>query len=196
VSALRQITPELLKAKAHLYEPNPVVKWQMEPGRGNWFSESTRRFVGQNPPPGALLYYSLTQKAATASLKVVDYTGKTVRELPAKTEPGFYQVVWDLTERPPPAKAASAAPAGKGSPAAAPSDKPAGAAKSPTSPPPPEKEEEPPEMPFFGGQAKPVPAGVYQVVLTVDGTELTKWLRVEPDPSQPAAAVAEGNEGP
>jgi photosystem II stability/assembly factor-like uncharacterized protein len=198
VSALRQLTPELLKAKAHLYEPNPVVKWQMEPGRGNWFSESSRRFVGQNPPPGALLYYSLTQKAATASLKVVDYAGKTVRELPAKTAPGFYQVVWDLTERQPPAKAASAAPAAKGSPTAAPSDKPAGAVKSSTNPPPPEKEEEPPEeMPlFFGGQPKRVPAGVYRVVLTVDGTELTKWLRVDPDPSQPATAVAEGDESP
>ena len=34
VTALRQMTPEVLKAKAHLYGPNTVVKWQMEPGRG------------------------------------------------------------------------------------------------------------------------------------------------------------------
>src|SRR5438552_5607835 len=176
VTPLRQLTAEILKAKAHLYEPNTVVKWQMEPGRGNWFSESSRRFVGQNPPTGALLYYSLGQKANTVSLKVVDYAGKTIRELRTKTEPGLHQVVWDLMERQAPVKEASAAPAAKADPASTPEKKLVTA--------PPEKEEEPPEeIPmFFGRQPKLVPPGVYRVVLTVDGADSAKWLRVESDP--------------
>src|SRR5205823_517526 len=190
VTPLRQVTAEILKAKAHLYEPNTVVKWQMEPGRGNWFSESSRRFVGQNPPPGALLYYSLAQKADTVSLKVVDYAGKTVRELRAKNEPGLHQVVWDLMEREPAAKVASAAPAAKATPATTAPGKEVAAEKKPAAAPM-EKEEEPPEeIPmFFGRQPKLVPPGMYRVVLTVDAAESTQWLRVEPDPSQPATAV-------
>jgi hypothetical protein len=45
-------------------------------------------------PRGALLYFSLTQKAATASIKVLDHTGKVVREMPAKTEPGLHRAAW------------------------------------------------------------------------------------------------------
>jgi hypothetical protein len=174
------MTADRLKAKAHLYEPGPVVKWQDEQGRDGWFSESERRFVGENPPRGAVLFYALTQTAKSASLKVQDYAGKTVRELSAKTEPGLHQVVWDLTERPPRPKSPRAAPvAAEKQPAA-------------TSP---EKEEEPPEeMPiFFGGRPKLVAPGVYRVVLTVDDVEMTQWLRVEADPSHPGAGATEGD---
>jgi hypothetical protein len=38
-----------------------------------------------------------------------------------------------------------------------------------------------------------VPAGVYRVLLTVDGVELTQTVHVEPDPTVPAA-VAESLE--
>jgi photosystem II stability/assembly factor-like uncharacterized protein len=196
VTALRQMTPEVLKAKAHLYEPNTVVKWQMEQGRGSWFSGSSRRFVGQNPPRGAQLYYSLAQKAGSGSLKVVNYAGKTVREWPAKTAAGLHQVVWDLMERQPPAKKASATPAAKRTPAAAGGTKAAAQKKPGTAPPEKEEESAEEEPMFFGGQPNLVPPGVYRVVLTVDGAELTQWLRVAPDPSQPATGVSEENEGP
>jgi photosystem II stability/assembly factor-like uncharacterized protein len=188
VTALRQITADTLKAKAHLYEPNAVVKWQQEVGRDGWFSESVRRFVGQNPPRGAPLYYSLAQKAGTASLKVVDYSGKTVSELPVKTEPGLHQVMWDLMQREPKPKPPSAPAATAGKPPAA-DPKAGGGEKTP----PPEGEEEPPEEPamFFGSAPKLAPAGRYRVVLTVDGVEFAQWLRLEPDPSQAAPTLLE-----
>jgi hypothetical protein len=179
VTPLRQMTVARTKEKAHLYEPTPAVSWQDEPGRGGWFSESVRRFVGQNPPRGAVLYYSLTQKAKSASLKVLDYAGKTISELPVKTEPGLHQVVWDLMERPP-------RPKPRSTPAAEQKSEPA----------PTEKEEEPPEeMPLlFGGAPKRVAPGMYRVILTVDGVELAQGLRVEADPAHPATSVAEGDE--
>jgi photosystem II stability/assembly factor-like uncharacterized protein len=178
VTPLRQITAATLKAKAHLYEPSPAIKWQAETGRDGWFSDSVRRFVGQNPPRGAALYYSLTQKASAASLKVFDHTGKVVSELTAKTDSGLHRVIWDLVERPPPKK-------------------PTAAEKKPTTAPT-EKEEEPPEdLPiFFGDQPKPVPPGMFRVVLTVDGVEMVQWLRVEPDPTRPTTQAAEGEEQP
>src|SRR5262249_9023832 len=58
VTPLRQITPEVLKAPAHFFKPNTAVRWRSAPRRGG----TTRRFVGENPQPGAQLYYSLTKK--------------------------------------------------------------------------------------------------------------------------------------
>jgi photosystem II stability/assembly factor-like uncharacterized protein len=97
VSALRQMTKEAVEAKAHLYKPVSAVRWAMEPTRGR----TNRRFVGENPPQGAVLYYSLAQKAGSASLKVIDIDGKTVRELKAETAPGLHRLVWNLTGEPP-----------------------------------------------------------------------------------------------
>jgi hypothetical protein len=173
------MTAARAKEKAHLYEPTPAVSWQDEPGHGGWFSESVRRFVGQNPPRGAVLYYSLPQKAQSASLKVLDYAGKTISELPVKTQPGLHQVVWDLMERPP-------RPTARTTPAAEQKAEPA----------PTEKEEEPPEemLFLFGGASKRVAPGMYRVILTVDGLELAQGLRVEADPAHPATSAAEGDE--
>ncbi len=95
VTALRQMTPEALKAKAQLYRPNTAVNWRPEPGRGSMYGNGSRRFLGQNPPNGAEIYYSLNKKAEKLSLKVLDYAGKTVGELDSKgKDPGLYRIAW------------------------------------------------------------------------------------------------------
>ena len=99
IAPLRQMTGEAVDATAFLYEPAPVVRWHSEPQRGT--GTGFQRFVGENPGRGAFISYSLTKKAEKASIKILDYTGKVVRELEAKTEPGLHQVAWDLTARAP-----------------------------------------------------------------------------------------------
>ncbi len=96
VTPLRQMTAAALKAPATLYRPKAAVRWHSEPGRGSMYGTGSRKFVGQNPPGGAQIYYSLTKKADKVSLKVMDFAGKLVRELPAKAEPGLHRVTWDL----------------------------------------------------------------------------------------------------
>ena len=54
------------------------------------------RISVQDPPRGTPIYYSLGKKAEKINLKVVDYTGQTVRELNAGSDPGLHKVVWDL----------------------------------------------------------------------------------------------------
>jgi photosystem II stability/assembly factor-like uncharacterized protein len=208
VTPLRQMTAEALKDKVHLYQPNHVVRWQKEPGREEWFGESNRRFVGQNAPPGAQIYYALGAKANAISLKVLNYKGDVVSELKAAPEPGLHKVAWNLMQQPPrPAKPASA-PAAAAKPA---EHAEAGAEKKPAAPeqkqaaeqkaaPPAETEEEPaPEfLAFFGGRTGQVSPGMYRVVLTVDGVEKTQWLRVNPDPNQPVTTTTteEGEQKP
>ena len=96
VTMLRQLTADALKAKAHLFRPNDVVRWRSEPTHGVSYAAGSRRFVGENPPRGAPIYYSLTAPAKKARLLVQDFAGRTVRELEAKTEPGLHRVEWNL----------------------------------------------------------------------------------------------------
>ena len=73
-----------------------VVRWRSEPQHGPTYGAGSRRFVGENPPRGAQIYYSLTAPAKKVRLKVQDFAGRTVRELEAKAEPGLHRVEWNL----------------------------------------------------------------------------------------------------
>jgi photosystem II stability/assembly factor-like uncharacterized protein len=204
VTPLRQMTAVALKDKVHLYQPNTVVRWRMEQGREGWFSESDRRFAGQNPPPGAQFFYSLNHKAETVTLKVLDYTGKLVTELPTKPEPGLHRVAWNLNQgrqrgqggQGGQGRRVAAAPGQTGRQRPATGAQPAG--QGPTMvgqrpPVPAERTEEEPAAAvatFFGGPAQQIKPGVYRVVLNVDGTELSQWVRVEPDPSEISSTIA------
>jgi photosystem II stability/assembly factor-like uncharacterized protein len=97
VTPLRQMTAETLKAKAYLYQPNTAVRWRYEPDHHSPYGVGMRRFVGENPPQGTQIYYSLTQKADKLSLKIVDYGGKTVRELRGPVTPGLHKISWNLS---------------------------------------------------------------------------------------------------
>jgi photosystem II stability/assembly factor-like uncharacterized protein len=153
VSALRQMTPDALKAKAFLFKPDAAVRWRSEPARGSPYGTGSRHFYGQNPPRGAQIYYSLTTKPEKISLKVVDYAGKTVRELQVKNELGLHRLTWDLNGQPP--------IVGQGSPGTFPQR----------------------EGFFRRVQPQAVLPGMYRLVLTVDGQELTQSLRIEADPT-------------
>jgi photosystem II stability/assembly factor-like uncharacterized protein len=95
VTPLRQMTKAVLKEKATLFKPNALVRWRSEPYRGSVYGMGSRRFVGENPPAGVQIYYALTQKAAKASLKVVDYAGKAMATLKPVIEPGLHRLEWN-----------------------------------------------------------------------------------------------------
>jgi hypothetical protein len=96
VSALRQITPETIKDKPALYKPHTLIRYQPEPRRG----QSGRRFVGENPQPGAHIYYSLPKDADSASLRVLDIDGGVVAQLTAPKTAGLHRVTWNVLRGP------------------------------------------------------------------------------------------------
>lgn len=102
VTALRQMKPSVLKAPATLFQPATALHWRAEPGHISMYGDGSRRFIGENPPSGAQLYFGLTKKAEKAGLKIYDYTGKSIREFDLKGEPGLHRLSWDMT-RPAPA---------------------------------------------------------------------------------------------
>ena len=115
----------------------PKVRWRSEPERDSFYGTGARHFIGQNPPAGCAIFYSLSRKADKATLKILDFAGKQVRELKAETSPGLHAAIWNMTR-------------------------------------------------FASGI---VPAGMYRVVLNVDGEEQTQSVRVEADPAVPNAVV-------
>jgi len=93
VTTLRQMTKEARDARAHLFRPADATIWRTEPNRGQ---TGLQEFVGQNPPSGATLYYSLASDAESASLVIEDFDGRVIRELEASTDAGLHRVSWDL----------------------------------------------------------------------------------------------------
>ncbi len=224
ISALRQMSTEIITAKSHLYQPNTVVRLKPEPSRQSMYGTGHRRYYATNPPRGAQIYYSLTEKAEKASVKIIDYTGRTLRELPGKTEPGLHVVAWDLRpsqtgpggiaagsggrggagrggrggqgagggEQQPAAAGQSAPPAtqsGQTTTAEPPREGTAAAqAAAPATgqPATPPAGQPTAQQRGLGGQAQQrlptvLAAGMYRVVLTIDGKELATSLKIEGD---------------
>jgi photosystem II stability/assembly factor-like uncharacterized protein len=84
LSPLRQMTPQLASARAHLFTPRAAVDAE---GAGGFPSPGQ----GQNPPRGAILYYllgeDLTEKGKTeVKLEILDGSGEVLRTLSSQKE--------------------------------------------------------------------------------------------------------------
>jgi photosystem II stability/assembly factor-like uncharacterized protein len=175
ITPLREMGPEVVNAAAHLFEPNAVVRWRSEPSRG--VGGGSQHFRGENPPRTAQLYYSLAKKPESLSLKVLDHTGRTVRELEARPEVGLNVVAWDLTQGPSAReRAATTAAPPSAERRATPSPQVAASAGAPQG--------------ATRVRSGAVPPGLYRVVLAADGQEHAQTLRVLADPTLPSGVAA------
>lgn len=93
VSTLRQLSEESMSEEAVLYQPEEV---QLQRRGFEAGSSGTRRFVGENPPSGTRIRYSLGNRARSVKLWVTDINGEDVYEFETETQPGLHEVQWDL----------------------------------------------------------------------------------------------------
>lgn len=98
VSAIRQMTPDVMAKSASLMQPNEVIRWRSLPERG---SNSTREFQAATPNRGATVFYSLARPASNAVLTVSNITGKELYRQDVPTEAGLHRVEWNLRTPPP-----------------------------------------------------------------------------------------------
>jgi S1-C subfamily serine protease/photosystem II stability/assembly factor-like uncharacterized protein len=161
ITTIRQFKPEVLKEKVTLFAPTNAVKWRPIPSSGDSPNTVvTRKFIGQNPPRGVFVDYQLGEAAKAVSLKIVDATGKPVREFTnAPKAAGFHRVSWAVNRGTGEAIPSPAA-GGRGGRGG-----------------------------FTGAGGAPVLAGQYRVSLTVDGKEFSQMVTVENDPNAPAGAI-------
>jgi photosystem II stability/assembly factor-like uncharacterized protein len=163
VTALRQMATEKLKDEAMLFKPNTVTRWQDMPSRG----QNTRQFVGENPKPGAPIYYSLAKKAMKVTVEFQDIDGKKLAEISGATELGLHVLNWNTSAQADGAAGGGGRAGGGGGGG--------GGGR-------------------FGGFGRQVPAGAYRVVLNVDGQTQSQSFVIEGDPMPPRSLSAEDEE--
>jgi len=80
ISPLRQASDASRKAALWLYDPAPAWRVHAPP------VPKEAPTSGQNPPPGAVIYFDVKEKPKSASLEILDAAGKLVRRY-SSTEP-------------------------------------------------------------------------------------------------------------
>src|SRR5262249_26418780 len=125
ITPLRQLTPEVASAAAHLFRPQVAyrVRWNLNTDTPLPPDEP----AGKNPPDGAIINYYLRDKASgPVVLEILDSAGKSVRRYSSNdrpepvdpksltiavewvrppqvlsAEPGSHRFAWDLHYPPP-----------------------------------------------------------------------------------------------
>jgi photosystem II stability/assembly factor-like uncharacterized protein len=164
IAALQQLTPEVLTARAHLFDPRPAYLFVLRrPTTTESFATEfdPPSHAGRNPPYGAPITYSLGGPANDVKVTILDAKGAAVGTLQGTRTAGLNRVWWDLRSSAP-ARTTSQDGRGEG---VADSSQEAGSGRGATSP--------------------LVAPGAYTVRLSVDGQEQTSKLVVRRDPAAP-----------
>ena len=85
LSALRQISPEIHRAPAHLFKPRKVYRAGFGGGGGN--GAAGGHPTGANPPSGGVVYYSLAQPRQLVTIDFLDPQGKVIRSFTSQQDP-------------------------------------------------------------------------------------------------------------
>jgi len=98
VTPLRDLTPQVLNADAHLFAPRPAYRFRAITAPATPYDDPT---IGDNPPYGADINYHLKSAASGAvTITIQDSKGQTVRTLNGSGAPGLHRVNWDLRDTP------------------------------------------------------------------------------------------------
>jgi photosystem II stability/assembly factor-like uncharacterized protein len=94
---IQQMTPDLMRADAHLFDIRPALRFTT---RFTRYGIGDRVFTGQNPPYGALVTYYLKEKPddkVAVKGQILDSRGRVVFEnARMPREKGLNRIAWDL----------------------------------------------------------------------------------------------------
>jgi hypothetical protein len=94
LSALQELTPQVLSEPAHLFALRPVEQIRYFNPKAH---QGDMLFRGENPPAGAIIdYYTRDNSASNASLDIIDAGGQRVASLQAPHLAGIHRVIWNL----------------------------------------------------------------------------------------------------
>ncbi|MEO5579535.1 MAG: glycosyl hydrolase [Gemmatimonadaceae bacterium] len=85
LSALRQLTPEIVRGSAHLFKPRDA--WRAGFGGGGSTGAAGGQPSAQNPASGAVVYYWLKAANQPVSLDFIDASGKLIRTFTSAQDP-------------------------------------------------------------------------------------------------------------
>jgi len=98
LTPLRQLTPQVLTADAHLFPPRPTYRFrEITTPLAPWDDAA----VGENPPYGADINYFLRGvPSGNLTITILDQQGQVVRTLTGPKATGVNRVYWDLRLEP------------------------------------------------------------------------------------------------
>jgi hypothetical protein len=100
ISALQDLTPDVMEETAHLFEPRAAVLWK-ENIRRERAVTGDHNWLGESAPEGTAIHVQLGSAASTATLRIVDpVSDEVVRDLDAPTTAGLHRIRWDLRANP------------------------------------------------------------------------------------------------
>ncbi|MEW5983694.1 MAG: hypothetical protein AB1806_15170 [Acidobacteriota bacterium] len=158
ITPLQQLSDDVMKADATLFEPRAGTLWRNDIQLARTVG-GNKHFRGQNPEPGtAIAYHLKTAPSGDVKITISDITGKVVREITGTKDAGINRVQWNLrgSAPQPPANVPGAAQIAQ---AVAQVGRGGGR----------------------GGGGIALPAGKYLVKLTVNGKDYTQTVEVKPD---------------
>src|SRR5262249_8489084 len=166
LTSLRERAPQVLGADAHLLPPRKAYRFRAIAAPSTPNDDQT---VGETPPYGAGIDYSVKSAPANASatIAIQDGKGQTIRTLNGPASPGLHRVYWDLRD------ATSKRVALRTSPLYAPDIRVGSDGL---------RESEGGFGTGGGGLAVLQPPGTYTVKLSIGGRDYTQPLRVLKDP--------------
>jgi hypothetical protein len=106
ITALQQLSDEVMKTDVHLFDVRPAVSWITDTTRATYLG-GQRNFRGENPPRGTMIsYYLRSVPAGDVKIEISDYTGRVVRTIDAcagsltqgcaTKDAGLNRVLWNL----------------------------------------------------------------------------------------------------
>jgi hypothetical protein len=115
VTPLQQVTPEIVAADAHLFQPREAVLWKNDRTLSRSVT-GAKHFRGTNAPIGTAISYYLKAPAANpVKLTITDATtGRLFRDLVPSRDAGLNRIQWDLRGNPPPQESGRAGGGGGG----------------------------------------------------------------------------------
>ncbi|CAN5644494.1 hypothetical protein BH23GEM9_BH23GEM9_07100 [soil metagenome] len=102
ITPLQLLTPAVLAAEAHLFEPREAVLWKTD-RRYSRAVTGGKNWRGQTAPAGTSISYHLRRAGTgTVRITIADAAGAVFRELSGPAEAGLNRVQWNLRGNPPP----------------------------------------------------------------------------------------------
>ncbi|MEQ9568752.1 MAG: hypothetical protein RLN75_01065, partial [Longimicrobiales bacterium] len=95
VSALAQVTPEVLASDAWFFEPEDRVRWQ----HADFTNYASANFDGESEPEAVSLYYWLGDGGAERVTFTVYQGNLAIAEIDAPTDAGLQEVAWNMDRR-------------------------------------------------------------------------------------------------
>jgi hypothetical protein len=98
VTPLRELTPEVMNADAHLFTTRPAYRFRAITAPATPYDDPT---VGESPAYGAdINYYLKSAGNGPVRIAILDAKGQTIRTLDGPSTPGIHRVSWDLRDTP------------------------------------------------------------------------------------------------